>query len=93
MSIVSTMFMWESGQWLGKNTVWGTDQFASTQQNLDRSKLEASEDNKNKWDWAIEICFAKNQKNIVGKGENSGYQHFLLFQQCFPKASFQVIVW
>ena len=24
-------------------------------------------------------------ENTVGKGENAGYQHFLLFQQCFPK--------
>ena len=22
-------------------------------------------------------------KDIVGKGENAGYQHFLLFPQCF----------
>ena len=22
-------------------------------------------------------------ENIVGKGENAGYQHFILFQQCF----------
>ena len=28
-------------------------------------------------------------ENIVVKGENSGYQHFLLFQQCFHKAYFQ----
>ena len=28
-------------------------------------------------------------ENIVGKGENAGYQHFLLFLQCFQKASFQ----
>ena len=27
-------------------------------------------------------------ENIVGKGENAGYQHFLLFPQCFKKASF-----
>ena len=27
-------------------------------------------------------------ENIVGKGENAGYQHFLLFLQCFEKASF-----
>ena len=27
-------------------------------------------------------------KNIVGKGENAGYQHFLLFPQCFQKAIF-----
>ena len=26
-------------------------------------------------------------ENIVGKGENAGYQHFLLFQQCFQKPS------
>ena len=26
--------------------------------------------------------------NIVGKGENAGYQHFLHFSQCFEKASF-----
>ena len=26
-------------------------------------------------------------ENIVGKGENDGYQHFLLFPQCFIKLS------
>ena len=25
-------------------------------------------------------------ENNVGKGENAGYQHFLLFPQCFPEA-------
>ena len=27
-------------------------------------------------------------KHIVGKGKNAGYQHFLLFPQCFRKLSF-----
>ena len=27
-------------------------------------------------------------ENIVGKGENAGYQHFLLFPQCFQNVSF-----
>ena len=27
-------------------------------------------------------------ENIVEKGENAGYQHFLLFPQCFEKSSF-----
>ena len=27
-------------------------------------------------------------ENIVEKGENAGYQHFLLFPGCFQKASF-----
>ena len=31
-------------------------------------------------------------ENIVGKGENAGYQHFLLFPQCFQKASFLGVV-
>ena len=26
-------------------------------------------------------------ENIVGKWENDGYQHFLLFPQCFQKAT------
>ena len=37
-------------------------------------------------------------ENIVEKGENIGYQHFLLFPQCFHKPSLSgllkvVIVW
>ena len=31
-------------------------------------------------------------ENIVDKGENAGYQHFLLFPQCFQKASFSKVV-
>ena len=26
-------------------------------------------------------------ENFIGKGENAGYQHFLLFKQCFKKLS------
>ena len=31
---------------------------------------------------------SRRVENIVGKGENVGYQHFLVFPQCFQKASF-----
>ena len=34
------------------------------------------------------ICIIDWVKNIVGKGENAGYQHFLLFPPCFQRASF-----
>ena len=27
-------------------------------------------------------------ENVMEKGENAGYQHFLLFPQCFKTASF-----
>ena len=33
------------------------------------------------------ICLFDRVENTVGKGENAGYQHFLLFQQYFPKSS------
>ena len=29
------------------------------------------------------ISLSDSVENIVGKGENAGYQHFLLFPQCF----------
>ena len=35
----------------------------------------------------MEISFEKVE-NIVGKGENAGYQHFLLLPHCFQKAYF-----
>ena len=34
------------------------------------------------------ICVTDGIENIVGKGENACYQHFLLSPQCFPVASF-----
>ena len=33
------------------------------------------------------ISLFDRAENTVGKGENAGYQHFLLFPQCFPKPS------
>ena len=33
------------------------------------------------------ISLLDRVENIVGKGENAGYQYFLLFPQCFQKAS------
>ena len=64
---------------------------------LDRSKLKAfAEDNLNVAKMMISLYH--RVENIVGKGENAGYQYFLLFPQCFQKASFPeaskgVIVW
>ena len=34
----------------------------------------------------IEICSGKIENNVA-KGENAGFQHFLLFLKCFQKAS------
>ena len=30
----------------------------------------------------------EREENMVGKVENPGYQHFLLFPHCFQKASY-----
>ena len=35
----------------------------------------------------MKISLFDSEDNTVGKGENAGYQHFLLFPQCFPKPS------
>ena len=44
------------------------------------------------------ISVYDREENIVGKGENAGYEHFLLFPQYFQKVSLSVslnvrIVW
>ena len=45
----------------------------------------------------VTISLCGRLENTVGKEENAGYQHFLLFPQCFPEpslGSFKVwIVW
>ena len=33
------------------------------------------------------ISLSDRAENIVGKGENAGYKHFLVFLQCFQKHS------
>ena len=54
---------------------------------LDWSKLKAFADTN--LSFAEKLKFVLERvENIVGKGENAGYQHFLLFPQCFQKASF-----
>ena len=50
------------------------------------SKLKGFEDDKlNVVQMMISVC--DRLENIVGKGENAGYQHFLLFPKCFQKPS------
>ena len=50
-------------------------------------KLKAFADNKITVIEKLKIVLGRVE-NIVGKGENAGYQHFLLFPQCFQKTSF-----
>ena len=40
------------------------------------------------------ISLSDRVENVVGKGENAGYQHFLLFPQSFQKPELNArIVW
>ena len=53
---------------------------------LDWPKLKAFADDKmNVAEMMISV--SDGVENIVEKGENAGYQHFLLFPQCFQKPS------
>ena len=51
---------------------------------FDSSRLKASEDKLKELNMMIFVF--ERVENIVGKGENAGYQHFLLFPQCFQEA-------
>ena len=51
---------------------------------LDWSRLKALADNKIKVTAILKIILGRVE-NIVRNGENAGYQHFLLFPQCFQK--------
>ena len=53
---------------------------------LDRSKLKAFADDKINLNKNSKFVFGRVE-NIVGKGENAAYQHFLLFTQSFQKPS------
>ena len=60
-------------------------------------KLKAYADDKLNVTQVMKVVFHRIA-NIVGKEENAGYQHFLLFPQCFQKAlsssaSKVVIMW
>ena len=50
-------------------------------------KLKAFADDKLNVAQNVKVGFHRIE-NIVGKEENSGYQHFLLFPQCFQKFLF-----
>ena len=51
------------------------------------SKLKAFTDDKKNVTQPISFIFERVE-NIVGKGENAAYQHFLLFPKCFQVAFF-----
>ena len=53
---------------------------------LDVTKLKAFADNQLN---IVKMTISRYDRveNIVGKGENAGYQHFLLFPPCFTKPS------
>ena len=53
---------------------------------LELIKLKAFADNKSNFA-QMTISLFDRVENTVGKGENAGFQHFLLFQQCFPRPS------
>ena len=52
---------------------------------LDWSKLKAFADNKINVTEELKFVLVRVE-NIVGKGENAVFWHFLLFPKCFPKA-------
>ena len=58
---------------------------------LDYSKFKAFADEKKIVTQKLKLGLGRAENN-VGKGENAGNQHFLLFQQCFHKLSFSEVL-
>ena len=56
-----------------------------------RSKLKALADNKINLNEKLKLFYGWLE-SIVGIGENAGFQHILLFPQCFQKPAFQGVV-
>ena len=61
--------------------------FLSNTKFSDWSKLKVCADDKIDVN-ELQKLFLGLVENTAGKGENAGYQHFLLFPQCFQKAYF-----
>ena len=53
-------------------------------------KLKAFADDKSDVTQNIKVVFHRIE-NTVGKEENGGYQHFVLFLQCFQKAFSEIL--
>ena len=64
--------MWKEDNPLPKDKIW------------DVTKSKAFADDKLNVD-EMTISLFDREENSVGKGENAGYQHFLLFPRCFSK--------
>ena len=62
--------------------------FFTKRQNLRPVQLKAFGDYKINVPKKLKIALERVE-NIVGKRENAGYQHFLHFQQCLHRVSFQ----
>ena len=58
---------------------------------LDWFKLKALADDKRNMTEELKFVLGRVE-NIVGIGENAGYQHFLLFPKCYQKASSSRVV-
>ena len=59
----------------------------SNDKTLDQFKFKAIADDKINVTEELKFILGRVE-NIVGKGENAGDQHFLLFSQCFLLVSF-----
>ena len=57
------------------------------EKNMEVTKLKTFAGDKFNIAIKLAISLFDRVENSVGKGENAGYQHFLLFPQCFPKLS------
>ena len=66
-------------------------QVFSKRQNLRLVQIESICKRQNNSDSKLKFVLGRAE-NIVGKGENAGYQYFLPFTQCFQKFSVREVL-
>ena len=78
---------------MGKGEIARYEQFLLSHSVFKRLVLQTRKKTGLVWE-RMKLCMKEwspitfRPENNVEKEENAGYQHFLLFQQCFQKASF-----
>ena len=71
----------------------GKVNYLSNNKILDLSKFKELADDKIDEDQALKIVFKRGENTVVKqKKKNAGYQHFIVFTECFSKAFFLRLV-
>ena len=83
--------MFANAFFVNESEILSTVNISTNDKIIDLSKLKESADEKINIPQNLKFVFGRVE-NFVGKGENAGNQHFLLFQQCFQRPALSMVI-